>query len=246
MSAPAHLDGDLAGELEHLAVQQEEARQPERGDEAQLLLQARGGLGAQRRAHRVAGLEAPVADLGQLAIGLVVLGAGVAVAEVAGEVEAQGVGQALGLGDRVGVVGEAGGHGLRRGEDVAVVAAAQGLGGVERGVLADGHEGVLQPRARGRVRVDVARGHAGDAEAVGERGQAAVERAVVAVEGALQLDAEGVAPEGAQQPAHGRLVADPLARAAAEADQALGVGLDVLEGDARLAHHARGPRRRAA
>ena len=42
--APAHLDGDVAGELEHLAVQQEEARQPERGDQAQLLLQARGGL----------------------------------------------------------------------------------------------------------------------------------------------------------------------------------------------------------
>ena len=127
-----------------------------------------------------------------------------------------------------------------------MVAAAQRLGGVERAVLADGHEGVLQSRARGRVRMDVARGHAGDAEPVGERGQAAVERAVVAMEGALQLDAEGVAPEGAQQPPHRRLVADPLPRAAAEADQALGVGLDVLEGDARIVDHARGPRRRAA
>ena len=165
VSRPAHLEGDLAGELEHLVVQQEEARQPELGDEAQLLLQARGGLDAQPRAHRVARVEAPVADLGQRAIGARVLRAGVAVAEVAGEVEAQGGGQALGLGDRLGMVGEARGHGLRRGEDVGVVAAAQRLGGVERGVLADGHEGVLQPRALGRVGMDVARGHAGDAEA---------------------------------------------------------------------------------
>ena len=55
-----------------------------------------------------------------------------------------------------------------------------------------------------------------------------------------------VATEGAQQPAHGRLVADALARAAAEADQSLGMGLDVLEADARIVHHARHPRRRAA
>ncbi len=119
-----------------------------------------------------------------------------------------------------------------------MVAAAQRLGGVERGVLADGHESVLQPCARGRVGVDVAGGHARHPEAIGQRGQAAVERAVVTMEGTLQLDAERVAPEGAQQPAHRRLVAHALARAAAEADQAFGVVLDVLERDARLAHDA--------
>ncbi len=113
-------------------------------------------------------------------------------------------------------------------------------------MLADGHEGVLEHRARGRVGVDVPGGYARDPEAIGERRQAAVERAVVAMERTLQLDAERIAPEGAQQPAHRGLVARALARAAAEADQALGVDLDVLEGDTRLAHHARGPRRRAA
>ena len=61
---------------------------------------------------------------------------------------------------------------------------------------------VLQPRAGGRVGVDVARGHARHPEALGQGGQAAVQRAVVAVEGALELDPERVAPEGAQQPAH--------------------------------------------
>ncbi len=38
---PADLDRDLAGELEHVVVQQEEAGQPERLDDPQLLLQAR-------------------------------------------------------------------------------------------------------------------------------------------------------------------------------------------------------------
>ena len=47
---PAHLDGDLARQLEHLVVQQEEAGQPEPVDHPQLLLQARAGL-APRRAR---------------------------------------------------------------------------------------------------------------------------------------------------------------------------------------------------
>jgi hypothetical protein len=48
----AHLDGDLAGQLEQVAVQDEEPRQPEVRDEAQLLLQPRGGLVAQPVAGR--------------------------------------------------------------------------------------------------------------------------------------------------------------------------------------------------
>jgi hypothetical protein len=57
------------------------------------------------------------------------------------------------------------------------------------------------------MRVDVARGHAGEAQPPRHRGHAAVERAVVALKGTLELDAEALAPEGAQQPAHRRLVA---------------------------------------
>ena len=160
----SHLDRHLARELEHVAVQQEEPREAEAGDEAQLLVQARGGLRVQRVAGRVALGEAVGADARERSVGLGVLGAGVAVAEVLREVEAQRVGEALGLRDGVGVVGEAGRHRLRRGEHVGVVAAAQRLGGVERRVLADGDEGVLQAGAPRRVRVDVSGRHARHAE----------------------------------------------------------------------------------
>ena len=230
---PADLDGDLAGELEHVAVQQEEARQPEAGDQAQLLVEARGGLRAQAPLAGVALLEARGADACERRVGLRVLGAGVAVAEVLREIEAQRVGQTRALGDRVGVVGEAGGHRLGRGEHVRVVAAAQRLGRVERAVLADRHERVLQAGAPERVRVDVAGGHARHAEPGGQRGQAAVERAVVTVEGALQLDPERVVPEDPQQAAHRRLVAHAVARAATEADEPRRVGLEVVEPDRR-------------
>ena len=77
----------------------------------------------------------------------------------------QRLGQPRGLGHRLGVVGEARGHRRRRGEHVAVVAAPQRLGGVERRVLADRDEDVLQPRPRARVRVDVAGRHARHARA---------------------------------------------------------------------------------
>ena len=81
----------------------------------------------------------------------------------------------------------------------------------------------------------------GDAEPLGEPRQAAVQRAVVARERALQLDAKGVAAEGAQQAPHRRLVADAAARAAAEADEAGMVRLDVVERHGRLRAIALGP-----
>jgi hypothetical protein len=98
-------------------------------------------------------------------------------------------------------------------------------------VLAQRDECVLQARALERVRMDVARRHARDAEPLRERLEAAVERPVVAVERALQLDAERIAAEDPQQAAHRRLVAHAVARAAAEADEARGVRLEVGEVD---------------
>ena len=152
-------------------------------------------LGAVRAAGRVALVEARLADLGERAVGAGVLGARIAVAEVLGEVEGQRLGEARGLGDRLGMVGEARGHRLRGREHVRVVAAPQRLGGVERRVLADRDERVLQARALGGVRVDVAGGDGRDAEPLGEPRQPAVQRAVVARERALQLDAQAIAAE---------------------------------------------------
>ena len=195
----ADLPRHLPRELEHLVMQQEEPRQPEAADQRQLLVHPRGRSGPQAAAHRIARVEAPGAHRGELAVGLAVLGARVAVAEVGREVEDQRGGQALGLGHRLGVVLKARRHRRRRREHVGVVATPQRLGGVERRVLADRHEHVLQPRARRLVGVDVARRDAGHPEPSGQLGQRAIARPVVAMKRALQLDPKRVATEGGQQ-----------------------------------------------
>ena len=91
------------------------------------------------------------------------------------------------------MVGEARGHRLRRGQHVAVLPRRSGSEASSVSVVAQRHERVLQRRARARVRVDVAGGHARHPEPPRERRQRAVARAVVARERALQLDAQAVA-----------------------------------------------------
>ena len=214
-------------------MQDEEAGQAEPVDHPQLLLQP----GVRRRPVRAAGRVALVdqrpAQLGQLAVGGGILRARVAVAEVDRQVEPQPLGQRGRLGHRARVVLEARRHRRRRGEHVRGVAAPQRLGRVERRVVAQRDERVLQRRARVGVGVDVARRHRRHAQPLGQLGQPAVARAVVALEGALQLDAQAVAPEGGEQPAQRRLVVHAVARAAAQAHQAGGVLLQGLQGDGR-------------
>ena len=169
-------------------------------------------LVAMLAAGRVALVEARLADLRQRAVRGHVLRAGVAVAEVAHEVEPQRVRQPCGLGDRLGVIGEAGGHRLRRGEHVGVVAAAQRLGGVERRVPADGDErsaavpvGLYCCTCRRTVVRRPIPTH-----------QPAVQRAVVRRR-ALQLAAEGIVPNAAPGASSARRGSRCIA--AAEADQ---------------------------
>jgi hypothetical protein len=219
-------------------VQEEEPGQVEVADQRELLVQPRRRRRAQGRAARVAAVEQRRADLRELAVGGVVLRAGIAVAEVGAEVEGQRGGQARGLGDRVRVVLEARGHRARRRQHVRVVATPLRLGGVERRVLADRHERVLQAGPRRLVRVDVAGRHARDAQPRGEIRQLAVAGAVVPVEGALQLDPERVGPEDGQQRAGGRRVVHAMGRAAREADQALGVLGEVVDRQQRPEHAA--------
>ena len=86
----------------------------------------------------------------------------------------------------------------------------------------------------------------GDAEPGGEPGEPAVAGAVVAPVGPLQLDPEALAAEGGEQapaePLAARRVAPlpgarqgPVAGAAGEADEALGVLLHLLQGRPGLA-----------
>jgi hypothetical protein len=217
-------------------VQQEEPRQVELPDEPELLLQAGGRLRAQLGSRRIAVVEQRRADLGELAVGLVVLGAGVAIAEVGGEVEPQRGRQARALRHRLRMVLEARCHRGRRREHVRVVAAPQRLGGIKRRVLADRHERVLEPRPCGRVGVDVAGRHARHAQPRGEVGQLAVAGAIVAMERALQLDPERVAPEDGQQRAGGGLVVDAVVGAPRQADQSLGVLGEVVDREQRPEH----------
>ena len=134
------------------------------------------------------------AQLGQLAHRALVLGARVAVAEVAAQIEPQPVGQPLGLGDRLGILGEARLHRLRRGEHVAEVPAPLRLGRIERGVQADGDERVLHRRPRAGVGVDVTGGHAWHPQPPRQPHQPPVARPVIAQQRSLELDPEPLGP----------------------------------------------------
>ncbi len=176
-----------------------------------------GGLGA------VALVQPRAAELREAAHRAGVLRAGVAVAEVARQVEAQLLGEAHTLAHRLGVLGEARRH--RRGDSqhVAVVAPSQRLAGVERGAVAQRHEGVLQLRALARVGVHVAARHTRHPEAPGERLERPVARAIVPGVGALQLHAQAVRTERIQQPPRRGLVVHAVVGAARETHQPLAV-----------------------
>ena len=85
----AHLARDLAGQLQQLVVEEEEAGEVEAADRRQLLLEPGLGL-APARVAAVALAEAVAAEAGELAVGCSVVLARVAVAELGGEVEARG------------------------------------------------------------------------------------------------------------------------------------------------------------
>src|SRR4051794_8697329 len=183
------------------------------------------------RAGRVALGQAGPAQLRELARGLRILRAGIAVAEIRRQVEAQALGQRLGLRHRVLVPLEARGHRGGGREHVSGVAAAHGLRRVQREVVAQGDERILQRRARAGVRGDVAGGHRRDAEPPGHPGEHAVARAIVALEGALELHTQVVWPEAGEQPAQRRLVVDAVIGAAAQAHEPAGVLLERLQRD---------------
>ena len=250
--ASPNLRRDLARQLEHVVVEQEEAREAELADHRELLLETP----LRPRALRDGGkaiLQAGRAQLREPPIGAAVLGAGIAVAEILRQVERQLLGERERLDDRIGVVAEAVRHRRRRAQDVAVVAAAQRLGGVERRVGAQRDERVLQLCPAGGVRVHVARRDACHAEAPRKRVERSVARAVVAGERPLELDAHALAPERLEQPARSPLVDacsvrhrsrrravdhDRSAGASGEADEATGVLQDLLERNRGLAEDA--------
>ena len=146
-----HLRRHLAGELQHVLVEQEKAREPQLPDQCQLLVQAPLGLGAMRR-PLVAMDQAKAAELGETTIGAPVLRAGIAVADLLREVEAQSLGEPLRLGDGLGVVAEARGGSLHREQGGGGVSAAHGLRLVQGRPEPHRHHRVLEGEgASGRV-----------------------------------------------------------------------------------------------
>ncbi len=114
------------------------------------------------------------------------------------------------------------------------------LAGVQRGVHPDRHQGVLQVGAGDRVGVRVAGGDQLDPQPLGQLGEQPVAAGVAAPVGALQLDREPLAAEhrpqrpggvlGLAQPALADQPGDvPVAGAAGQAVQPLGVGRELLE-----------------
>ena len=93
---------------------------------------------------------------------------------------------------------------------MGAVGAAQRLAGLEREVVAQRDEGVLQRDARAGVGVDVAGRDAAQAEARARARRARVAGAVAGEEGALQLDAQALGAEGLAQQRGAGLVVDAV------------------------------------
>ena len=237
----AHLGRDLAGQLQHVLVEKEEAREPQLPDQRQLLLETPLGLGAMG-GPLVAMHQAHPAELGQAAVRARVLRAGIAVADLPRQVEAQALGEPCCLGDRLGMVAKARHRPLLGEQGGGGVSAAQPLGLVQRRPEAHRHHRVLEGEARALMGMRVAGRDRRNAEPLRQRDQPAVPRAVMPPERPLQLDPEVVRAEGPQQ-ALGhlggarRIAALPeaghgaVAGAAREADQSLGVALELVDLD---------------
>src|SRR6266545_3614504 len=206
-AGPSHLEGDFAGELEHLPMEEEEAREAKLGDQRQLLPQPGFRSGAQgSRRIPVAVLKSSLADPCELDIrGIEAVGeVRIAVAELLGEIELQTLGELGGRLHCAGVVGEAGG-GLRWGEEGSLsVPMPFRLAGLQRDLVLHGHEHVLQVEATRMVRMRVTGRDRADSELPSEVAECGVAARVATGVRALQLDEEAVAAEGACE-ARGRV-----------------------------------------
>ena len=166
------------------------------------------------------------ADARQLAVG--VIRGGVAIAQIAGQVELAAQRQAGRLGDGVRHVPVERRHLLRPLQHVLAVAPPLGLACLQRAAAADGHEGVLKRCTTATVDVHVVRDHRDQIERAGELTQGAQSRAITAQERSRQLHAQPLGPERvAQDTASSQgdlpIVVDerPVTRTAGECDQAL-------------------------
>ncbi len=193
----AHLARALAGELEHLPVEQEEAGQPELVDQRELLVEPRPRLALVAVRIGIARCERAVANASELhARRLAAVGeVGVAVAEVLRQVELEALGKLACALDCFAVEREALRRLVRREQDALVVAAPLGLAAVERRPAANRDEDVLELGPPLVVRVRVAGHDRPYAEVLGEVAESSVSPLVPSLVRPLELDEEALAPE---------------------------------------------------
>ena len=225
-------------------MQEEEPGEPEAADDRQLLLEAALGLRAVRGADVAAPDQTPAKGR-QPPVGLGILGSGIAVAELTGEIEAQALRQAHGLGDRRRVLGESRRHRLRGRHRRARIAPALRLGALQGHSQPHRHQRVLEADTGAPVRVDVPGGNRRHPQPLRETREPAVAGPVAAPVGPLQLDPEAVAAEALQQSLRqplrvGRPAPLPapgdgsLPGTSREADEPGRELSDLLQGDPRL------------
>ena len=223
----AHLGCDLARELQHLPVEQEEP------GEAELVDQHRAPRPAARRTRRFWTVQTSIAlrrtaraqiapQLHDRRVGPV-REVGIPVAELLRQVEREPLRELGGAQHRVPVVGEALEHFLGRCEHALVVAAPLALAAVERGARADRDEHVLERGAARVVRVHVSRRDGVHVQRLRQVAQRRVAARVAAFVRSLQLDEEAVAAERLREPRRGVRIAhrQPVPRAAGETDEPL-------------------------
>ena len=155
--AAADLVRDVARELEHLVVEEEEAGEPELVDQPELVVEARAGVALVAVGAAVPLVEGSVADLGQQADGRfgLVREVRVAVAELLRQVELAALGDDGGALDCLPVEREAVGDLAGRAEDRLVVPAPLGLASLRArcgGGSRRARPGAARGRSRGRGR----------------------------------------------------------------------------------------------
>ncbi len=131
-----------------------------------------------------------VAELLQVAVRRVALrhvGVGQGVAQVGAEVELAHLRDAPGVGDSFGAVAKDLLYLCGRFQEEMMIGADEAQGLVDGGVVAGGHQRVLQPVAFRRVVVDIVGRHDGRANLAGQNGQVAVAPGVPVQEVLLKL-----------------------------------------------------------
>src|SRR5215216_536973 len=223
--AAPDLVGDVPRELEHLVVEQEEAREAELVDQLQLFVEPSARAAPVPVGVAIALVEGAIADtreLGNRRFDLV-REVRIAVAELLGQVELAALRDSRRALDGGAVEREAVEDLLRRPEERLVVPTPLRLRALQRGAVPDRDQRVLQPRPRQVVSVDVTRHDRPDLQRLGEVAQLRIAPDVASLEGPLELDEEALGAKGLREPRRGARVLhrEAEARAPREADEAV-------------------------